>query len=277
MEAIQDQAQGEVLKSALGSWARIRIVMGGAPRTGSTLLRFALDRSESIIAGPETSFFIKPFGEQKIRAKQIAEKLDIDAEFVRKALLRNTSAVCAFDEIMAAYAISAERDPIGWAEKTPRNVHHYERLSELYPYLMFISTIRDGLDVVTSLHANPARNIRYHCSVERYVASMRDVYRFNRPNHTIVRYEDLVRDPRSTLTRLTNWIGIEFHPFMADSPADDAVTRKLTKVRQPKLANPIVPTWVGRWSEPEHAERVSDFLSNPEAVYWRERSGYGRL
>ncbi len=72
-----------------------RIIVGGTPRSGSTMLRFILDTSESIIAEPETGFFLLPLSYQQLRveriSKRIADKLDISNNEISMAILSNQS------------------------------------------------------------------------------------------------------------------------------------------------------------------------------------------
>ena len=57
---IEMQEPPSIQKStSMKPWGK-RIIIGGLPRSGSTLLRFMLDRAPSILAGPETNFFRMP-------------------------------------------------------------------------------------------------------------------------------------------------------------------------------------------------------------------------
>ena len=58
-----------------------RVIMGGLPRSGSTLLRSILNAHCAIVAPPETSIFIRPFEEQIARKERLSNKYAKNLEF----------------------------------------------------------------------------------------------------------------------------------------------------------------------------------------------------
>ena len=258
---------------------RTRAVIGGLPRSGSTLLRFVLDRSPEIVAGPETSFFTRPLWQQQDRidrvAPRLAKVLELDETEIRRAVLESTDPFEAFDRLMLAYVRNAGVSKGGWAEKTPTNCFSYHRLAAENDSALFISTVRHGLDVVTSKIEGHPKRAGYWCSVQYYVDSMVAIYSFDDPRHLVVRYEDMVEHPRRVSTEIFGFLGEEFDPAYLDDWNAPSFTRDLTKVNQPKLIEPIQSSWIGRWQEPQHQERVREFEAHPQARRWLERSGYG--
>lgn len=259
-----------------------RVIVGGLPRSGSTLLRFMLDRSDELIAGPETGFFLEPLSHQQARvtrkAARIAAKLDLDADVVAAHIIDGTSTVDAFDRIMRDYAAVVGRQSRGWAEKTPRNCFSYGWLAAENPEdAVFISTVRDGLDVVTSIDDRQGPDGDYYCSVQRYCDAMAAVYGFDSDRHRIVFYEDLVADPAATMRALFEWLGVVYTPSVVMGATEPSATRDLSKVNQPKLAESIQDRWVGRWDDARHADRVNEFFAHPAAARWRQRAGYASV
>jgi hypothetical protein len=141
-----------------------------------------------------------------------------------------------------------------------------------------VSTVRDGLDVVTStVPDHPKKYNEYWCSIQRYVDSMSAIYGFPSERHRIVFYEDLVRDPAGQMEDLTSWLGVPYDPAIITSFLHQAPTRNADASHQSKLSGPIDSRQIGRWRDPRHQHRVADFLNSQEAVHWREIAGYPRI
>ena len=255
---------------------RQRIVVGGLPRAGSTLFRYLLDASESIVVGPETGFFRQPFSVQQARASRAAGRvgraLDLPVEPVERAILEARSSVAAFDGIMDLYrrAVGTPDKP-AWGEKTPWNCAAYRWLALESPDLCFVSLIRDGRDVLTS--RMPGEDA-YHVPIQRYVEAMRFVFDFHHPRHRIVRYEDLVRDPGATMKAVFELAGLPFSESILTDYRRPAPSRDPSKVRQPKVVGGIRADWIGRWRRDEHAPRVAEAMADERVVAWLRASGY---
>lgn len=252
-----------------------RIIIGGLPRSGTTLFRYVLDASSRIICGPETSFFLRPLTEQRKRAHWVAARvnraLEIGEDVIIEALARARRSVECFDAVMTIYQQTAGESKDIWAEKSPRNCLSYEWLYDEEPEIYFVSLIRDGRDVVTSIVEG---SDEYHVTIDRYVESLEAIYRFKRGRHLVVRYEDLVCIPEPTFRKVFDFLELDFEPEALQKYREQSVTRNRTKVNQPKVEQDISVQWVGRWAAPEHAERIRNFLADDRACQWLERTGY---
>jgi hypothetical protein len=258
-----------------------RIIIGGLPRSGSTLLRFILDASDDIISGPETNFFLLPLSDTQLRldrlALKLSNKLDINEDIIKSCIMNQPSSIQAFDCIMCNYLDPLDKNTIAWAEKTPRNCFHYHRLFEEDRDLYFISTIRNGLDVITSEFEKDDKRYqqrRYWVSIQQYVDCMKAIYSFDKGNHLIINYEKLCRNPEATLEKIFNFIGINFSHNILKKINNFSRTRDPKKVCQPKLVYPIQDTWIDRWKAPDHTDVVATFLSNKDAIYFFKKGGY---
>jgi hypothetical protein len=164
-----------------------------------------------------------------------------------------------------------------WVEKTPDHVFHVERMMARYPDARFVHVLRDGRDVVTSLLAFPSivphartRSARLlaGCALWEWMAlagmrAHRNAVRGGR--FGTIRYEDVVRAPRSSLRSLLDWAGV---PAGADHLA--TVHRELESGRgnssyEPDAAG-VYGTAIGRWRDP-------GFMSDEEraVVEWLVR------
>ncbi len=256
-----------------------RIIVGGLPRSGSTLLRFLMDASSSIISGAETAFFTLPLHQQQAKisrlAPKLSDKLGIPAKDVKKIVLTAQTSYHAYDGISDLLAQYAGVEKPCWAEKSPRNCFSYHRLVAENPDFYFISTIRHGLDVVTSvIDDHPKRGNEYWCSIQRYVDTMLAVYSFEHPRHIILKYEDLVTSPQDTARHLFEFLGLDFEEQVVENFNKPSFTANLQSVHQPKLLGPIESDRVNRWKEKKYKTRVDEFMQHPKAVYWLNSSGY---
>lgn len=255
-------------------WAK-RIIIGGLPRSGSTLLRWILDATDQVISGPETGIFAQPYTDQRrvdpAWINKLSNALGFSIPEVQSVLKREHVAINAYDAFMELYCTKVGVEKSIWAEKTPNNCFHYQELAERSPELYFISTIRDGRDVVTSKVAGRSS---YYVNNDRYISCSAAVCDFVHPRHTILRYEALVSRPEECVAELCDFLGIRFDRNILHRYREQTATRDLSKVAQPKLSEPISESWVQRWKQPEHASRVRDFVNYPGILDMLLRTGY---
>ncbi|MDA7597472.1 sulfotransferase [bacterium] len=275
---IEMQEPPSIQKStSMKPWGK-RIIIGGLPRSGSTLLRFMLDRAPSILAGPETNFFRMPLWHCQAKiddvSSYISSKFKINQDDIRAAINSSHTSVEAFDKIITSYRDANSPTANIWAEKSPNNCYSYHRLLAENSELYFISTVRHGLDVVTSKIKNHPVNSDYWCPIQRYIDDCTAVANFSHHRHFILSYEDLVTTPTKTAKELFSFLEIDFEEscltdFNAKSP-----TRDLTKVNQEKLKGPLSSQWVDRWRDSEHTEKVIEFKKNSQAMRWLNHFEY---
>ena len=194
--------------------AERHIVMGGAPRSGTTLLRRLLDRHPAITAGPETKLFVPA----AFNLEWLAQAFDLPLPELR-AMRRESRSQAAFIDAFAARARRASGKP-RWAEKTPMNIRNLGWITQRFPQASIVHLIRDGRDVVCSMREHPDWHWRgdgwekvvVPRSLEAYArrwledtaAGMR--WR-GHPGYVELRYEDIVADPAVTLRDLCDAIG----------------------------------------------------------------------
>jgi len=115
------------------------------------------------------------------------------------------------DEI--CYQISRQRksDALSWGDKTPAYTLEAEALIELFPEAYFIYLTRDGRDVALSLMKKRwgpgnayacARMWRQYIDKKATIQSL-----LTTGNLTLVRYEDLLRDPDGEIERIYDFLG----------------------------------------------------------------------
>jgi hypothetical protein len=136
-----------------------------------------------------------------------------------------------------------------WLEKTPLHLGYVDLIERVIPQVRFIHILREGPDAVASLYdatqqfPDPWRRIYPtldHC-IDQWNHCVELSSRYaGLPRHFLVRYEDLVSEPQSTLRRLCRFMGLEFEAEMLDDygPASERLIRETEPWKV--VAGPIV-------------------------------------
>lgn len=191
------------------------VVMGGAPRSGTTVLRKLFDRHPAICCGAETKILVPA----AFNLAWLASSYHIpraELESMRLAAASQGAFVDAF-----ATRVRVQAGKARWAEKTPQNIRHLDWILERFPQASIIHIIRDGRDVVCSMRQHPDwrwsnggwQKVLVPRSIEWYAkrwlgdtaAGM--AWRAD-PRYVEVRYEDLVADPEAVLRTICDGIGV---------------------------------------------------------------------
>ena len=232
------------------------IVMGGAPRSGTTVLRKLFDRHPEICSGPETKLFVPA----AYNLEWLAQSYDLPIGEL-EAMLSGAPSQAAFIDAFAA-RVRADAGKPRWAEKTPQNIRNLEWIGERFPQASIVHIIRDGRDVVCSMRQHPDwrwidgkwQKVLVPRSTEWYARRwLADVaagmaWRDD-PRYVEVRYEDLVAEPQVVLRTIcdgigaghdTQWLAGVGQADAADAP-DDGQTKR------PDYEGAVSAASVGRW------------------------------
>ena len=207
------------------------IIVLGTPRSGTTLLRRLLDAHPNIACPPETCLFSACA--RFLHSERVADGLDFGvltglayAGFEPQAVRdRLREFAFAFKREHAARAGKAR-----WAEKTAVDAFHVDKIEELCgDKVQYVCLVRHGLDVACSLRDLSDRGYTYLSEIHEYIR------RYPRPleafahawvdvnrsllaflerhpgNSMLLRYEELVADPRQEMQRLLDFLGEAWH------------------------------------------------------------------
>jgi hypothetical protein len=221
------------------------IVIGGAPRSGTTLVRRTLDRHPSICCGPESSILLPG----AFHPTSVATSYKLPAAELEAMLAASPSQGAFVDAFAERYR--RQRGRPRWAEKTPLNIRCIDWVLERFPEARVIHVIRDGRDVVCSMRQHPDRRWadgawqrelrpqplddllrRWVHDVGEGIAHRAD------PRYLEVRYEELVSDPEGVLRGLLRWLDEEWDP---------AILVEREGKRGPHANTAITTRSVGRW------------------------------
>jgi hypothetical protein len=142
------------------------------------------------------------------------------AEFVNQPWMTDS---LLFSEVIRAYAIVLGADwrhCVRWIEKSTSNEVRHAAMQELYPDAKLIQLVRDPRAVFASrkkvmMNAS-GRHTKAHRLVREWNRSSREIPRLrSRPDKfLVVRYEDLVKDPKGVMEKICRFAGLDFLPAM---------------------------------------------------------------
>jgi tetratricopeptide (TPR) repeat protein len=242
------------------------LFIGGAGRSGTTLLRAMLDAHENISVGPERKLIRSICG---MRADWLRSSKTLEEAGVTEDI---------FDDAVRAFISSLMENTGNGAvrigEKTPPNLLYMNFLGKIYPQARFVHVIRDGRAVSSSLlkqnwvDATTGEPLSYCSSPEhagRYWAEMVQEIRSQAASvpgrYLEVRYEDLVTRPRETLSIVLAFL---------DEPWDEAVMAHqdadcnlpTTESSSAAVAQPVHTNSLSRWQSELSTKDLNHVLTS---------------
>ncbi len=228
--------------------------MGGAPRSGTTVLRRLFDRHPAVCSGAETKLFVPAAFNLEWLARSYQIPL-VELEGMR----RSARSQSAFVDDFAA-RVRADRGKERWAEKTPQNIRHLDWILARWPKASVVHIVRDGRDVICSMRQHPDwrwvdgrwQKVLVPRSLEWYATRWLDdtasgmAWRDD-PRYVEVRYEDLVADPGPVLRAICDGVGVAPDGewlARAGRREDDA---DAGQTKRPDYEGAVSGASVGRW------------------------------
>jgi hypothetical protein len=181
---------------------RAPIILGGAPRSGTTLLLAVLGSHPSIYSIDYETASLHP----RVRPLKLLKFLLLESKTELRRIPKEKTRFC---------------------EKTPGNVLQGSEIIDLFHgEVKIINIFRDGRDVVTSRH--PLRPEEFWVKIETWCHYVeRGLALDHFPQVMSIRYEDLVAEPEETLKRVCSFLGEEFDGRMLTHHEHTNVTSNL--------------------------------------------------
>lgn len=204
-----------------------RLFLVGCPRSGTTLLQSLLSAHPQVFSVPESHLYSRVSSRNRLLRRLGMARRDAPEIFSRilvssglpPAKPRGVTVNFYLRRLAEALdkATLAEGKTV-WLEKTPRHLYYLSDISRTLPSAKFIHILRNGSDVVASLyettHQYPGlwggeRSI--DSCIDRWIKdiALSSQYQGKR-NHLIVRYEELIEDPETSLRKLLVFVDIPF-------------------------------------------------------------------
>ncbi len=239
------------------------IFIGGAPRSGVTLLRLLLDAHPSITCGPDTGHIALTMTAASF--EEALGRLHRDHFFLAPEAVRANFAHAVSAPMKKRAAALGKRR---WADKTMFNILVFGQLAQLFPTAQFIHVVRDGRDLAASLleraWRSPAGALFDQCAsvagASRYWASIVSLglQAEELPSLTgrvmRLRYEDLAARPEKTLRAVCGFLGEDFDPDILTLERRQPALAGLEIETADRLRRPVNAEAVGRWRRDLRAE-----------------------
>jgi hypothetical protein len=231
-----------------------RIFLVGCPRSGTTLLQSLLAAHPQITSFPESKFFdyLNPRYEPKRRVLGMASKAakaqlgkflrEMGREDMGERLPRHAIFASQYTRAFLGIldTLCQTRGKSIWIEKSPPHLRNIAYIQTLVKEARFIHILRNGADVVASLYEVTRKYPKSAWGnpwsldkcIDWWIEDIQISLRHRQEsNHTLVRYEDLVEDPKSILMELCQFIGVDFYESMLQGYGD--VAKQVSLDREP--------------------------------------------
>lgn len=232
------------------------IVLCGSLRAGTTLLRLLLGQHSAIEGFGESDPLLDALPDDLARDPDALEAYKLkalDDRLLRRLSIRQlhgTTPEEVFAEIIGQHPLTRERLLLTFHRQ-------FHRVDKFLPNAFFIHLQRDPRDVALSAVQMGWGGVPYH-GVDVWMEAERDWQKAERhidaSRRTFIRYEDLVSDPRSELTRILEAAGLHFEDavmtpegstYSAPSARPfEAFRKKMSATEIQELNSKL--TWVGR-------------------------------
>jgi hypothetical protein len=232
----------------------------GCPRSGTTAIQQALNRHPGIVIPPETEFFSLIMGYlrfsswgQRRHLRHIAADLQIELSMPRRRLRRPEDARAVFDELAERYVQRLGRhDVICFGDKTPHQLPHLPTILAAYPDVKIILVYRDGRDVALSLSKVPWGPPSVYAAFSIWLKMCRwHRWALEQKNLSLLcmRYEDLVTNPEKELRRITDFLGVEYLPEVAEGEGNREGVPEWEYAWKAKAFEKLTPSRVAMWKK----------------------------
>jgi hypothetical protein len=243
--------------------SRAPIFIGGMFKSGTSLLRAMLGQHSAIASGLETYWFNwdwtkRDSPEMQRTLARPAGFFDMSTDAVL-ALANSASTPEAFLDALMNELARSEGKP-RWAEKTPGNIAHIDRIWKAWPDAQIINIVRDPRDIFASL----VEAKKWDSAAEfadRWVGTIGRCERLlaelkpRAESYFTFRYEDLIAAPDVTMRRVMDFLREPWEPQVASfsgRPDDfDKVLEATGKASTTleRLKEPLTGERVGIWPQ----------------------------
>ena len=233
------------------------IYIGGLDRSGKTTLRAFLHSHPNIaipaVGSNMWTYFYNQYGNLEnpenferclgdlLKYKHVIF-LKPDPDRIRKEFWQGPPTYAHLFSLFLIHFAMNEGKP-RWGVQTGLIERYADQIVKAYPGVKFIHMLRDPRDrYAGSLELWPDGKLRAGGSVSRWYYTTYLARRNMRKypdSYTVVRFEDLIREPENTLKDICEFIGEEYSPEMLTMPGAPEHRNKL--IRRSKIKNDISP------------------------------------
>ncbi len=252
MNSLRDQAM---------PYSEAPIFIGGLFKSGTTLLRAMLGQHSSIASGLETQWFNMDWDGMKDREfydhiERLGHFYGFEKSFAKMIGNESKNVIQFLNLFLGLYTKSLGKKR--WAEKTPGNILHLDKIYAGWPGAKVIHVIRDPRDVFASLRQAKKWDTievfsdlwcQYLGSAER----LKKELQLHEEKFLEIRYEALITRPKEIMKRLLVFLGETWEDQVAvfnGNKDDYHKVRDLTgkaSTTLSRLGEPLTKKRVGIW------------------------------
>jgi tetratricopeptide (TPR) repeat protein len=258
IQVMHENLRSDMLRSWLDSAkslssSRRLVLLGGHPRSGTTLLEQVLDSHQDIVSLEETTIFhddaFMPLANLMPYETPILAFLE---SATGRALQQSRTNYFRFAELFLGLSVG-DRLLI---DKNPSLTFLIPPLIRIFPEIKFLIALRDPRDVVLSCFMQPmplsqgsSAYLKLGRAVDEYVMMM-NLWQTLKPmlhgHYLEVRYEDMVENLESVARRTLNFLGVPWDErvLVFDKHAREKVVRSPTYA---DVTQPVYKRAVARW------------------------------
>ncbi len=231
------------------------IIIGGCPRSGTTLARALIGMHPDLASPTEEYNLLMWITNQTI----LKEKLNLTDNDLDKLHNQHLDLITRAETILQTYLIKHQKSHI--ALKHPLHIIILNRLFHHFPNMRFIHVIRDGRDTVCSLRTHPKRRMYkghivpnpirnpYKWCVRQWVSSILQSQNYqNHPNYLEIKYEDLVNHTIPTMKTIFDFLNLPMIPEkqLLGFYKHEQDEKHLQNI---EVGTPIYKKTIGRWKK----------------------------
>ncbi|MBW2661221.1 MAG: sulfotransferase [Deltaproteobacteria bacterium] len=202
----------------------------GAQRSGTTLFRLMINNHPALAIPPESHFFLRLFKYLPLKGELSPEEVKLAGNIIDseprfktwnisekrlKELLADLSSPTLADIVTAVFEEQIKGSgKVRWGDKTPEYIVIMQQISSLFPDAAFLCVVRDGRDVIRSLHdknwqgwSNYQRAHYWADCVERIENFAK---KLGEKRVLRVHYEDLVLNTEDTLRKVCSYLEVSY-------------------------------------------------------------------
>ncbi len=284
-----------------------RVFVVGVPRSGTTLVQSLLAAHSEMTSFTESHFFDKHFTilsppfrpiltrDPAPRLREFLAENSEDPPAAANWLEERSRSTLRARPLLPFYTLSTARQLLlvldelairrgtsSWIEKTPRHLRYIPFLETAVggnARNYFIHVIRDGLDVVASLHEASKsweRPYDLDACVKRWNEDVAfSLGRAPAPTDHLVFYEDLTSRPETTIGQVIEWLGLAWEPEILEryagaagrliTPDEEWKSNVGRRIRRSEASDQLLTG--------EQRQRVTSLLCHDLYDLLRERAG----
>lgn len=238
------------------------IFVGGAPRSGTTLLQNMLDSHPDIIGGPEF-LHLPDIIQFRQSMRPSLEKGWLDEYCTR------SEADAYIKQLVNNFLLPlAKNNTVSFlSEKTPGNIRIFSELAELFPDAVFLQIVRDPRAVVSSMLKVGRRAREKGVQTQPFTRNIIDAasylkvcyskgVEFQSRNHErllTIKYEDLVTHPGRLTRQVCNFLNLPWdaemlRPDKHEHTGEEAITNDIWYNSKEYKRQPS-KTEIGKWKK----------------------------